>query len=315
MKIVVLDAVTLGSDISWDAMRAFGSLTLYPVSVPEEIRARIADADVVVTNKCRLNEKTLAGASKLKLILEAATGFDNIDIAYCRENGIAVANVKGYSTMSVIQITLSTALSLYSHLEEYRAYCADGRYTASGMFTQIEPVWRELAGKTWGIVGAGTIGSGVAKVAAAFGCEVITFQRRPSALYPTVSLEELLSRSDVISLHCPLNDSTRGLINAERLSLMKPGAVLVNASRGPVVDEAAVAAAVLDGRLGAFGSDVFSQEPFPADHPFQAIKALPNVILTPHIAWGSLEARRRLMDELVRNLADFTEGKERNRIV
>ncbi len=315
MKIVVLDAVTLGNDISWEAMKAFGDLTLYPVSQPEEIRARIADADVVVTNKCRLNEKTLAGCGKLQLILEAATGFDNIDINYCREKGIAVANVKGYSTLSVVQLTLSAALALCSHLGEYRAYCADGRYSASGLFTQVEPVWHELAGKTWGIIGAGTIGNKVAAVASALGCEILTWQRRPSELYPTVPLEELLSRSDVISLHVPLNDGTRGLINAERLALMKPGAILVNAARGPVVDEEAVAAAILEGRLGGFGSDVFSQEPYPADHPFCAVQALPNVIFTPHTAWGSYEARVRLMAELNKNLEAFLKGEARNRVV
>ncbi|MBO4872511.1 MAG: hydroxyacid dehydrogenase [Lachnospiraceae bacterium] len=315
MKIVVLDAVTLGSDISWDVMKAFGSLTLYPVSAPEEIPSRVADADVVVTNKCRLNEKTLAGAGKLRLVLEAATGFDNIDTAYCRDHGIAVANVKGYSTTSVMQLTLAMAFSLSTKLGEYREYCADGRYTRAGLFTQVEPVWNELAGKTWGIVGAGTIGGGVAKVAAALGCEVITWQRRPSALYPTVSIEELLSRADVVSLHVPLNDGTRGLISAERLTLMKPGAILINVARGPIVDEAAVAQALLDGRLGGFGCDAFSPEPFPEDHPYQAIKALPNVILTPHMGWASREARERLMEELVKNLSDFNEGKERNRIV
>ena len=315
MKIVVLDAVTLGNDISWEAMQAFGDLTLYPVSQPEEIRARIADADVVVTNKCRLTEKNLTGCQKLRLILEAATGFDNIDINFCRENGIAVANVKGYSTLSVVQLTLASALSLSCHLEEYRAYCADGRYTESGLFTKVSPVWHELAGKTWGIVGAGNIGTKVAAVSSALGCHVITWQRRPSELYPTVSIEDLLSSSDIISLHVPLNDGTRGLINTDRLKLIKPGAILVNAARGPVIEEAAVAEALLEGKLGGFASDVFCTEPLPADSPLQAVKELPNVIFTPHTAWASFEARVRLMEELNKNLEAFLKGEARNRVV
>ena len=315
MKIVILDASTLGNDISWDKFKAFGELSIYPLSRPDEIGLRIADADVVVTNKCHLSEEALGHSQKLRLILEAATGFDNIDTAFCRSKGIAVANVKAYSTASVAQLTLAMALSLSTRLEAYRSYCADGSYSRSGLFTRVEPVWNELDKKTWGIVGAGTIGSKVAAVAEALGCEVITWQRRPSERYQTVPLDELLSRSDIISLHVPLNEATRGLISRERLKLVKPSAILINVARGQVLDETAVVDALLNKELGGFGCDVFAPEPFPEEHPFSRIRDLPNVILTPHMGWASAESRQRLMDALVRNLSAYLAGQDESRIV
>ena len=313
MKIVILDAFSLGSDVSLDGFSRFGEVTAYPVTAPDEIAKRIAGADVVITNKCRLNGTNLSG-SGVKLILEAATGFDNLDIVSCRGLGIAVCNAKGYSTPSVVQITLASALALASRLPEYSAYVSSGEYTASGLFTKVDPPYFELSGRTWGIVGAGNIGNKVAAAAQALGCEILTWQRRPSELYRTVSLDELFSSSDVISLHVPLTDATRGLVSEERIALMKPSAILINAARGPVADEAAVAKAVLDGRIGGLGSDVFSSEPMPADHPYQAIRHLPNVILTPHIAWASREARERLIGEMILNLEAFLQGEKRCRV-
>ena len=315
VKIVLLDCESIGLDISLDPFRALGELLVYPATPPELIAERIREADVVLTNKCRLNASNLSEADKLKLICVAATGFDNIDVGFCREKGIAVCNVKGYSTDCVAQLTLAMALSLVMHLKEYGTYAADGSYTASGRFNQLEPPFHELRGKTWGIVGAGNIGMQVARVAEAFGCKVIVYQRHPNSFYPTVSLEELCLTADIISLHVPLNDSTRGLIGARQIELMKDGVMLINVARGAVTDEKAVAMAVESGRIGAFGCDVYSTEPFPADHPFYAIKEKPNVLLTPHMAWGGVETRIRLIREMADNIKAFLAGEERNRVV
>ena len=313
-KIVLLDCESIGTDISPDAFRAFGELVIYPNTAPEEIAERVADAEIILTNKCRLNASNLSGAEKLKLICIAATGFDNIDVAWCRERGVAVCNVKGYSTDCVAQLTVSMALSLAMHLPEYGKYVADGSYTASGRFNRLSPAFHELRGKTWGVVGAGNIGMQVARVAEALGCRVIVFQRHPNSFYPTVSLEELCLSSDVISLHVPLNDSTRGLIGAHEISLMKDGVILINVARGAVTDEKAVAMAVEAGKLGGFGCDVYSTEPFPETHPFNAIKNKDGVLLTPHMAWGAVETRIRLIGEMAENIRAFLDGERRNRV-
>ena len=313
-KIVLLDIENIGTDISPDPFRAFGELVIYDNTAPDEIAERVADADIILTNKCRLDRSNLAGAEKLQLICIAATGFDNIDVAWCREHGVAVCNVKGYSTDCVSQLTVAIALSLAMHLKEYGTYVADGSYTASGRFNLLTPQFHELRGKTWGIVGAGNIGMQVARVAEALGCRVIVYQRHPNSFYPTVSLEELCLSADIISLHVPLNDSTRGLIGAHQIELMKDGVMLINAARGAVTDEKAVAMAVESGKIGAFGSDVYSQEPFPEDHPFYGIKEKPNVLLTPHMAWGAVETRLRLINEMAENVRAFLDGEIRNRV-
>ncbi len=314
LKLVLLDCESIGLDISMDAFRAYGELVIYPNTAPDEIAGRVRDADVVLTNKCRLNASNLADAEKLKLICIAATGFDNIDVAWCRERGVAVCNVKGYSTDCVAQLTVAMALSLAMHLPEYGRYVSDGSYTASGRFNQLSPAFHELRGKTWGVVGAGNIGMQVARVAEALGCRVIVYQRHPNSFYPTVSLEELCLSADVISLHVPLNDSTRGLIGARQIELMKDGVMLINVARGAVTDEKAVAMAVESGRIGAFACDVYSTEPFPETHPFYAIKDRPGVLLTPHMAWGGVETRIRLIREMADNIKAFLEGERRNRV-
>ena len=250
----------------------------------------------------------------LALIAETATGFDNIDLPYCRRHGIAVANVKGYSTDCVAQLTAALALSLIMHLGEYSAYVRDGSYSSSGLFNLLTPPFHELRGKTWGIVGGGNIGTRVAQIAAALGCRVLVYQRHPHPDFPTVSLDELCAGSDILSLHVPLNEGTKELINAAFLEKMKPGALLINVARGGVTDEAAVAQAVLSGKLGGFAADVYTVEPFPAGHPFDAIRSLPNVILTPHMAWGGVETRQRLLDEIAENIRVFLGGGIRNRV-
>lgn len=314
MNIVVLDAATLGEDLDLTPLTSRHTCTVYQNSTPEEVKERIAPAEVIVINKIRLNRENLPAAGSLKLICIAATGYDNIDVAYCRENGIAVCNVKGYSTDSVAQLTVAMALMLWNRLPEYTEAVNNGRYTASGCANMLTPIYREISGKTWGIVGLGNIGKKVAEVARALGCRVVTYQRTPVDGYDYVRLEELLRTSDIVSLHTPLTGETRGMIGKAELQRMKRGAILINVARGAVTDEEAVADAVLSGHLGGVGVDVYSREPFPEDHPMSRLCDHKNVCLTPHIAWSAVEARERCLAEIVENIADFLDGGRRNRV-
>jgi glycerate dehydrogenase len=314
MKIVVGDAATLGFDLDLSHLNALGEVEIHHTTTPDEMTARFAGADVAIVNKLRMNRDTLGEHPTLKMIAECATGFDNIDLDYCREKGIAVANVKGYSTHSVAQVTLSMALSLATNLADFRACVASGNYTEVGIANRLEPVFHELCGKIWGIVGAGNIGGQVARVAAAMGCHVIGFSRTPKENIEQVSIDELCRRADIISIHLPLSEGTRGIIGEREIALMKKDVILVNVARGAVTDEAALASALLEGRLGGLGVDVYSVEPFPADHPFAAIKNHPRVIFTPHMAWGAKEARERCLDEVAQNIKAFLCGERRNRI-
>ena len=317
MKIAVLDAGTLGDDLSLSPLSAFGEVSVYRETPPELVAARISDADIAVLNKVRLGAENLGEAKRLKLICITATGFDNVDVAYCRSVGIGVVNVVGYSTDSVAQITLSLVLSLYSRLREYDAFVRTGAYSAGTAHNRLIPVYHELAGKTWGVVGYGNIGRKVAAVAKALGCRVVCTRKNATGNEPdsVLPIEELLRVSDVVTLHVPLNDGTRNLISRERLSLMKPDAILVNAARGGVWDEAAVAEALLEGNLGGIGSDVYAVEPMAKDHPFSALAGSDRAIFTPHMAWGAYEARVRCLDDICRSIRSFLSGGTRSRIV
>ncbi len=312
MKITVLDASTLGSDLDLSPLSKVGSAECFATTSKEEISGRIKDTDVIITNKVKLNAESLCGANKLKLICVFATGYDNIDIDYCNEKGIRVCNVVGYSTDSVAQVTLAGVLYLATHLSEYTQYVESGEYSASGRANKVEPVFSELCKKTWGIVGYGNIGRKVADVARAFGCKIIAYKRTPVPDVKCVDFKTLCKESDIITLHTPLNDETRGLIDDTALSLMKPSVILYNAARGAVTDEEAVREAILKKRIAAFGSDVYSVEPMGEDHPFFEIKGFPNVCLTPHMAWASKEARERCLFEIIENIKAFQEGKRRN---
>ncbi len=314
MKITVLDAGTLGKDLSLEPLCCLGQCTVYPSTAPFEVAARISDSDVVVLNKIKLNAENLANAKKLRLICVTATGYDNIDIAYCRSRGIGVCNVEGYSSHSVAMVTVSIALSLFVHLPAYAAHVKSGAYTEGDMANCLVPAYHELYGKTWGIVGFGNIGREVGKVAEAFGCRLIVCKRNTIDGYTCVDIDTLCCEADIISLHTPLTDATRHLINRKRLSLMKKDAVLVNVARGAVTDEEAVKEAILEGKIGAFGTDVYTEEPFSETHPFSAIKDKPNVLLTPHMAWGAVEARARCLDEIVSNIQAFYRGEKRGRV-
>lgn len=314
MKIVILDSGTLGADIDLSPIRALGEVVEYSSSAPHEVAERLSDADVAVLNKVKLNKDNLSGAKELRLICVAATGYDNIDIGYCRERGIAVCNVPGYSTDNVAQLSVAMALSLVTHLDEFRSFVHSGEYSRSSSANRLEPVYHEIAGMTWGVVGGGGIGSKVAEIAQALGCRVLLCRRQPETRYEAADIDRICRECDVISLHVPLNDGTRGMISRERIGAMKDGVVIVNTARGAVCDEGALADGVLSGKIGALGCDVYSTEPFGDDHPFSALLDRPNVCLTPHMAWGSCEARNRCVRRMAENITEFYKGNIHNRI-
>ena len=311
MNIAVLDAATLGEDLSLSPLDDVGKVTVYRTTAPEEVSSRIAGADTVVINKIRLNASNLSG-SRVKLICVAATGYDNIDIGWCRENGIAVCNVVGYSTDSVAQLTMAMALYLTHHMALYTRFVRDGDYTRGGIANRLEPAFHELAGKTWGIAGYGHIGRKVAAAAAALGCRIIAYKRTPESGVECVDLDTLCRESDILSVHLPLNDTTRGIFSRDKIALMKKDALFINVARGAVADEAALADALKEGRIGGLGVDVYSAEPFPETHPFYEIREDDRVCLTPHMAWGAYEARERCIREIAENIRAFREGRLRN---
>lgn len=314
MEIVVLDAATLGADIDLAPLRALGNVTVWDNTSPEQVARRIENMDVIVSNKVKLTESVLKDAKKLKLICLAATGYDCVDTAYCAAHGIGVCNVPGYSTQSVAQLTAAMVLELTNHLSQYREYVHSGAYSRSGVANALIPVWHELYGKTWGIIGGGNIGRQVAKIAEAFGCKVLICRRKPDEVYETVDLNTLCEKADIISIHVPLTEETRGMVGKEQIARMKPGTIVINVARGAVTDEAALAEAVADGRIGGLGVDVYSAEPFGADHPFGSILSLPNVCLTPHTAWGAIETRNRCIQMVAENISAFRAGQRKNRV-
>ena len=314
MQITFLDAQTLGDDLSFDELSALGEVTVYPKTAPNEITMHAKGADVLVLNKVKINAETLGENDTLRLICITATGFDNVDLDFCQSREIAVCNVVGYSTQSVAQVTVAMALSLITHLPEYAACVSSGDYTASGVANALTPVYHEIAGKTWGIVGFGNIGRQVGRVADALGCRVLVNKRTPVEGWECVDFDTVCQKSDILSIHTPLDDSTRNLLDERHIAMLKPHAIVINVARGAVTDEAALAAAVREGRIGGLGVDVYSAEPLPHDHPFQSIRSLPNVCLTPHMAWGAYETRVRLLSEIAENIREYLRGGTRNRV-
>ena len=298
MKIVFLDAATIGDDLTYESFEDLGEVVVYPTTSDDEFESHVQGADVVVINKLKLNSTNLPKAPNLKLICLAATGFDNVELDYCRKAGIGVCNVVGYSTQSVAQLTLSMALSLYTNLGQFTEFVSSGDYTKCGLANRLTPVYHEIAGKTWGIVGYGNIGKQVARVAEAMGCRILVYKRTPIDGAECVDFDTICKKSDILSLHVPLNENTRELLDEEHIAMLKKNAVIINVARGAVTDEAALARAVLEGRIGGLGVDVYSKEPFGEEHPFNQIKHLHNVLLTPHMAWGGYETRVRLLGEI-----------------
>ena len=315
MNIVILDYITLGSDLDFSPVYEIGNVIKYPTSTQEEASERIKIADVVIVNKVKMVEDVLKNAPNLKLICETATGYDNIDIEYCKSHGIAVANTPGYSTYCVAQVTISIASYLMTNLGAYRDFVHNGHYSNSDSANKLEPVYHEFYGRTWGVIGFGNIGRAVGNVAKALGCNVIVNKRTPVDDFECVSVEELVKRADIISIHCPLTDETRGLIGSNEISLMKSNAIVINVARGAVWDEHAMTNAILEGRIGGLGCDVYSVEPFRNDHPFTKILGKENVCLTPHMAWGAFETRTRCFNTVASNIVAYLDGKKQNRIV
>jgi len=304
MTITFLDAATLGST-SLEGIRALGNLTCYPTSTPGEALERVRDTEVLIINKVKVTAAMMDAAPKLKLICEAATGVNNIDLEAAEQRGIPVRNVAGYSTDSVVQLTFCQILSLTCTPERFDRHIKDGSYSQSGLFTDVSKPYSELAGKTIGIIGLGTIGGKVAGIAEAFGMNVIYYSTSGtshSSQYPSVSLGELLAQSDVVSIHCPLNARTSGLIGESELKMMKSGAILINMARGGIVDEAALSAAVGNGTISGAAVDTFTCEPIPEVHPFLHCAKPDRLRLTPHVAWASAEALVRLVEGIASNI-------------
>ncbi len=314
VKITILDAATLGEDADLSVFYKFGEIRSYDLTAREDAAERIEDSDICIVNKVKMDESVLKNARKLKLICVTATGYDNIDIEYCRKAGIAVCNVAGYSVNSVSQLTLAMVLSASVNLNTYRKSVADGSYSEGNVQNILTPVYHELAGKTWGIIGYGAIGKKVGDAARALGCNVVACKRTPVEDIPCLSLDELIKISDIITVHVPLTEQTRNMISEREIAMMKDGVFLVNVARGAVLDEEAVAKAAECGKIGFFGCDVYSTEPMPKEHPFYRIRNLENVCLTPHMAWGAFESRTRCINEICKNIEAFQRGEKRNRV-
>ena len=318
MKIVILERNTVGVDVDVSAMEQFGEVSVYTDTTPETVAERVKDADIIVANKMPLNENTLKDAANVKLIEEFATGYDNIDIEYCRSRNIAVCNVSNYSTDSVVQHTFAMALSLMESLPWYDNFVKSGGYSASGIFTYFGKEFSQLSSLTWGVAGMGNIGKKVALVARAFGAEVVCYSTsgvNNVIGYKFLDKEAFFSQCDIISLHCPLNDRTRHLVNEKTLSLMKPSAILINVARGAVVDSTSLAHAIDERMIAAAGVDVMEREPISPDDPLMHVKNKERLLLTPHMAWASREARQKVVSEACKNIEAFFAGEDRNRIV
>ena len=315
MKLVILERNSVGTDVDVSCFEKFGEVTCYPNTVAANTAERVKDADIILANKAPLNESTLKDAPNVKLICLLATGFDNVDLAYCKSRGIKVTNVVNYCTSTVAQHTLLLALALSEKIAFYDDYVKSGAYSAQDRFSNFDRTFYDLEGKTWGIIGMGTIGRRVAGLAQAFGCRVIFYSASGKSTctdYKRVEFDTLLQESDILSLHCPLSDRTRGLINKDALSKMKETAILVNVARGPVVDTRALYDALVTDQIAGAGLDVLEQEPMAKDNPLAQIKDSTKLIITPHMAWASLESRTRLVDEVVKNIEAFLAGENRN---
>lgn len=306
MKIVFLDAATLGDDADLSSIELKGSLFCYDTTKPHEVIDRIKDAHVVIVNKIKIGATEIDGARNLKLICVAATGMNNIDIEYAKSENIAVKNVAGYSTESVAQITFGSLLALINKTGYFDNVVKSGEYSKSIHFTHTGRPFFELYGKTFGIIGMGSIGKRVASIAKSFGCNVAYYSTNGVAHckdYPSVSLEELLAKSDIISIHSPLNDNTKNLISLKELKLMKPSAILINMGRGGIVNENDLAQALNFGLISGAVTDVYEDEPITEGHPYLYLKDPERMILTPHIGWASVEARGRLITSIAENIA------------
>ena len=311
MKICILDGYSLNpGDLDWSPVERLGDVTLFDRTPADKIVERAADADIVLTNKVPFSADTLRQLPRLRFICVLATGYNIIDTEAAARQGVVVANIPAYSTMSVAQMAFAHILNITNHVASYAREVADGKWTNCPDFCFWDSALTELAGKTMGIVGLGNTGMTTARIAVAMGMKVVAMTSKSADTLPEgitpAPLDDVLASADVVSLHCPLTPSTRHLINAASIAKMKPSAILINTGRGPLVDEQAVADALNGGRLAAFGADVLSQEPPRGDNPLLSAR---NCVLTPHIAWATLEARTRLMSTATENVRQFIAGE------
>ncbi len=317
MKICVLDTKSIGLDLEYSIFEKFGQVEKHLLTKPEEVAERISSCNVIITNKIILNESNMKDAKELRLVCITATGTNNIDLNYAKSRGIAVTNVAGYSTWSVTQHTFATLFYVMEQLRYYDDYVKTGEYSRSDCFNNMDRAFSDLEGKNWGIIGLGEIGRSVASVAKAFGCKVVYYStsgKNNNTDYERLELDELLKKSDVVSIHSPLNEKTKGLIGYRELSLMKKTAFLVNMGRGSIINERDLAKALNERLIAGAALDVIEKEPIEADNPLLSIKDKDRLIITPHIAWSSLEARNRLMNEIALNIQSFLDNGNRNRV-
>ncbi len=308
MNIVFLDIKTIGEVPNLDQLTELGDFRSYPVTSPDQTADRIKDADIVITNKVVLDEDRIKNAEKLKLICVAATGMNNIDRNAAKDRNIPVKNVAGYASKSVAQGTFAMILHLMYKLPYYDHFVKSGEYSKSDIFTNLDRSYRELSNMRFGIIGLGNIGGQVAKIAEAFGAEVVYYStsgRNADQPYLRVELDEILGTSDIISIHAPLNENTSNLIDYEKLKMMKSSALLVNTGRGGIVNEDDLARALDAGLIAGAAIDVFVKEPLALEHPYLHLKKPEKLLLTPHMSWASIEARTELVDGIIQNIQEF----------
>ena len=315
MKLVILERDSAGTDIDVSCFEQFGTVACYANTTTAQVAERIKDADIIISNKAPMNQSTLADAPNVKLICLLATGYDCVDLTYCKSRGIKVANVVNYCTPAVAQHTLLLALMLSGKTAFYDQYVKSGAYSAQERFSNFDRTFHDLEGMTWGIIGMGTIGRKVASLADAFGCKVQFYSASGSSTctdYPRGGLDTLLCTSDIVSLHCPLTDRTRSLIDKHAFEKMKPTAILINVARGPIVNTQDLYEALTTGKIMAAGLDVLEKEPMAHNNPLSQIQDSTKLIITPHMSWASVESRTRLIAEVAKNIQAFLDGVDRN---
>lgn len=315
MNIVILERDSVGTDVSVECLRNLGEVTIYSNTMAGEIEDRVKDAEIIIANKSPLNAETLNDATDVKLICEFATGYDNVDLEYCRKRGIKVVNVVNYSTAAVAQHTFALCFYILEKLNHYDHYVKSGRYAAQSRFSNFDIPFTELDGKIWGVIGMGNIGKKVAQIATVFGCRVIFYSASGNSGctdYEKVDLDTLLGESDFLSIHCPLSDRTRNLIDLKALKKMKRTAILINVARGPVVNDEALYMALTQDLIAGAGLDVTGTEPMRDSNPLSKIMDSNKLIITPHLAWASIEARNRVVKETYKNIEAFYRGEDRN---
>ncbi|BFU25995.1 D-glycerate dehydrogenase, putative [Entamoeba histolytica] len=318
MKIVVLDAKTLG-DTPFDKLQKYGEVKIYERTAKEERKERIKEANIILTNKVIVDREVMEGNENIKLIGVLATGYNNVDIEYCKEHNIGVVNVAGYSTESVTQICIGLLMELTNKISKFDQYVKSGRYSSSGIFTCVGGEYdiHEISNKKWCIVGLGSIGKNVARVAKGLGAKVYYYSTTGKHEYPEierVSFEEMIKTSDIITIHCPLTDKTKGMFNYKVFQEMKKNVIIINMARGPIVVNDDIAKALQENLIGGYGTDVFDEEPINTSNKLLEVSN-EKIVFSPHIGWATIEARERLFNETIKNIESFLKGENRNRIV